>query len=130
MVEKYPQEMFSEQMVGQLPDQVKDALKEYGKRIHNNSEAVAMDECPEEVLTQFPSMMICCIWPVNSQEYFSLAKRLATVLFAALRSGGSFGVHTWVEKKNVQAQEFYSKLGFTAVYEDVRTGRCVLGRKF
>lgn len=125
MAEKYPKEAF---VLDSLPDQVGDALKWCGKRIHNSAETT--EEVPEDVLAQFPAVMVCCVWPVNPQEYFSLAKRLATVLFAALRSHGSFGVHTWVEKRNGPAQEFYSKLGFILVYEDVLTGRCMLGRKF
>lgn len=128
MAEKYPKEAFAEQGIAGLPEQVRLALQGYGKRIHD-SEA-ELDECPPDVVAQFPSLMVCCIWPVNAQEYFSLAKRLATVLFAALRSGGSFGVHTWVEKKNLSTQEFYSKLGFNVVHEDLRTGRCMMGRKF
>lgn len=128
LVERYPQEAFTEQVLGQVPEQLKGALQNHGKQIHN-SEA-ELDECPEDVLAQFPSLMICCIWPVNAQEYFSLAKRLATVLFAALRSCGSFGVHTWIEKKNAAAQDFYAKIGFNVVHEDLRTGRCMLGRKF
>lgn len=125
LAEKYPKVELEERCKG-LPSQVQDALKEHAKTIHNTDD----DECPPDVLVQYPSIMVCCIWPVNAQEYFSLAKRLATVLFAALRSGGSFGVHTWVEKRNSAAQEFYTKLGFTAVHEDRRTGRSMLGRKF
>lgn len=125
MAEKYPKEAFT---LDALPDQVGDALKWCAKRIHNSSGAT--EEVPEDVLAQFPAVMVCCVWPVNPQEYFSLAKRLATVLFAALRSHGSFGVHTWIEKRNGPAQEFYSKLGFNLVYEDVLTGRSMLGRKF
>lgn len=128
LMEKYPQQVFEDAVLGELQEQVKEAMKGYGKQIHNYESE--LDECPEDILTLFPSMMVCCVWPVNAQEYFSLAKRLATVLFAALRSGGSFGAHTWVEKKNVAAQEFYSKLGFAVVHEDHRTGRVMMGRKF
>lgn len=128
MIEKYPQDRFTDLVLGELPDELKLTLKYYGKQIHNCESE--LDSCPDDVLAQFPSTMVCCIWPVNAQEYFSLAKRLATVLFAALRSGGSFGVHTWVEKKNRLVQEFYSKLGFNIVHEDLRSGRVMMGRKF
>lgn len=126
LAQKYPQELFS--AAQQLGEPLKGHLERLGKRIHQGSEMD--DECPEDVAAQYPSVMVCCIYPVNPQEYFSLAKRLATVLFAAFRSNGSFGVHTWIDKGSSAAQEFYSKLGFNVVYEDHIKARTMLGRKF
>ena len=124
--EKYAKELFEDNSLGSLPEQAKATLKAYGRKMYNSE----VDEIPEDLMSQYPSPIVCCIWPVNAQEYYSLAKRLATVLFAALRSCGSFGAHTWIEKRNGQGQEFHTKLGFTVVHEDIRTGRCMLGRKF
>lgn len=127
MVQKYPQDCFYDPRVAALADPVKEFLQRLGKRIHGSD---IEDECAEDLLTQYPSVLICCIWPVNPQEYFSLAKRLVTVLFAAFRSNGSFGVHTWIDKSDAIAQDFYSKLGFNVVHEDRDKARTMLGRKF
>lgn len=129
MAEKYAADAFSDQVLGQFPEQARVCLADCGKRIHGGA-VEELGGCPDDVLSQFPATMICCVWPVNPQEYFSLAKRLVTVLFAALRSHGSFGVHTWVQKRNAGVMDFYAKLGFNVVHEDLLTGRCMLGRKF
>lgn len=124
LAEKYPKERFSD--ASQLPE-LRSPLDWFAKQVHDSADA--LDDCPGDVLSQYPATMVCCVWPANPLER-GVAKRLATLLFAVLRSTGAFGVHTWIEKNNVAAQEFYAKLGFSVVHEDACTGRSMLGRKF
>jgi protein O-GlcNAcase/histone acetyltransferase len=85
---------------------------------------------PQEVLNTHPSIMTCSILKEDAANDTSIAKRLVTVLLAALRSNGSFGVHVCINTTDGYMHQFYTKLGFTDIYEDVTNGRVFLGRNF
>lgn len=85
---------------------------------------------PQDVLSTHPSIMTCCILKDQCSGDSSLAKRLVTVLLAALRSNGSFGVHVCINRTDHYMHQFYSKLGFVDIYEDATNGRVYLGRNF
>lgn len=87
-------------------------------------------EYPQEVLNSHPSIMTCCISKEECSGDTSLAKRLVTVLLAALRSNGSFGAHVCINTTDRYMHQFYSKLGLVEIYEDTANGRVYLGRNF
>lgn len=85
---------------------------------------------PPDVLNSHASIMTCCILKdqINSDE--SVYKRLVTILLAALRSNGSFGVHVCINQTDYFVHQFYSKLGFQEIYHDPIHARVFLGRNF
>lgn len=87
-------------------------------------------EYPPEVLNTHPSIITCCILKEHANDDSSLAKRLITVLLAALRSNGSFAAHVCINTTDQYMHQFYSKLGFVDVYEDAGNARTYLGRHF
>lgn len=87
-------------------------------------------DCPQEVLTTHPSIMACSILKDHMTADQSVGKRLVTVLLAALRANGSFGVHVCLNKTDRNMSQFYSKLGFVELYQDSINTRIYLGRNF
>lgn len=85
---------------------------------------------PQEVLSTHPSIMVCSVLGEQCTDDSSLPKRLVTVLLAALRSNGSFGVHVCINATDHYMHQFYSKLGLTEIYEDASNGRVFLGRNY
>lgn len=85
---------------------------------------------PQEVLNTHPSIMVCSVLKEQCNADSSLPKRLVTVLLAALRSNGSFGVHVCINTTDRFMHQFYSKLGFSEIFEDTTNGRVYLGRNF
>lgn len=86
-------------------------------------------DCPQDVLSTHPSIMTCCILKEHFTNDQSVAKRLVTVLLAALRSNGSSGVHACINQTDRFMHQFYSKLGFTEINHDCN-GKVYLGRNF
>ncbi|XP_059615750.1 protein O-GlcNAcase-like [Phlebotomus argentipes] len=85
-------------------------------------------DCPQEVLNGYPSMMTCCVLKEQLTHDPSVAKRLVTVLLAAFRSNGSFGVHVCINRTDRYMHQFYTKLGFAEILQD--NMRIYLGRNF
>lgn len=116
---KYPIELTESQELSQT---AKDSLAHF----HNFKY-----DCPLEVLAAHPSIMTCCI--LNDQNNIideSVSKRLVTVLLAALRSNGSFGVHVCINQTDRFMHQFYSKMGFIEIYHESNSARVYLGRNF
>lgn len=110
MIEKYPLEIIND-----------DSIREYIEYFHSSKVDV-----PVEVLATYPGAMTC-----GTLKEFDEEKRLLlTVLLAALRSNGCFGVHVSVNPKDQQSHQFYAKLGLVDVYDDSLNQRLYLGRKF
>lgn len=86
-------------------------------------------DCPHTVLATHPSMMTCCVLKDQFIADQSTAKRLVTVLLAALRSNGSSGVHASINNTDLFLHQFYSKLGFVELYQEP-TGKVYMGRNF
>ncbi|KAG4073125.1 hypothetical protein HA402_002514 [Bradysia odoriphaga] len=86
-------------------------------------------DCPLEVLTSHPSIMTCCVLKDHFTSDHSTAKRLVTVLLAALRSNGASGVHVCINLTDRFMHQFYSKLGFVEIHRDPN-GKVYLGRNF
>lgn len=87
-------------------------------------------ECAPEVLRTHPSMMTCCVLKELFIADQSTAKRLVTVLLAALRANGSSGVHACINRPDRFLHQFYSKLGFVELHEEPATGKVYMGRNF
>lgn len=68
-------------------------------------------QTPPDVLDTYPSHLHIDLLPRAQGR--GNGRRLLEALFAALRAGGSPGVHLGVGGKNVRAQGFYRHLGFT-----------------
>uniref|UniRef100_A0A1L8E3Q4 protein O-GlcNAcase n=2 Tax=Nyssomyia neivai TaxID=330878 RepID=A0A1L8E3Q4_9DIPT len=85
-------------------------------------------DCPQEVLTTYPSMMTCSVLKEQLTHDPSVAKRLVIVLLSAFRSNGSFGVHVCINHTDRYMHQFYTKLGFTEIQQD--NMRIYLGRNF
>lgn len=87
-------------------------------------------EGPPDVLNTHPSIMTCSVLkhPIEADE--SVSKRLVTILLAALRSNGSFGVHVCINLTDRYVHQFYTKLGFQEIYQDTINARVYLGRNF
>ncbi len=86
-------------------------------------------DCPLEVLNSHPSIMTCCVLKDHFTADHSTAKRLVTVLLAALRSNGASGVHVCINLTDRFMHQFYSKLGFAEIHRDPN-GKVYLGRNF
>lgn len=76
-----------------------------------------------EVLDAYPSHLHIDLLP--RAQGGGHGRRLLETLFAALKAGGSPGVHLGVGAKNVRAQGFYRHLGFTELRRDA--GGALLG---
>lgn len=86
-------------------------------------------DCPSSVLATHPSMMTCCVLKDQFIADQSTAKRLVTVLLAALRANGSSGVHACINSTDMFLHQFYSKLGFVELYQEP-SGKVYMGRNF
>lgn len=85
-------------------------------------------DCPVTVLNSYPSIMTCCILKEQLETDQSVCKRLVCVLLAALRTNGSCGIHVVINRLDAYMHQFYSKLGFSEVYQD--HAKTILGRNF
>ncbi|XP_030562779.1 protein O-GlcNAcase [Drosophila novamexicana] len=86
--------------------------------------------CPTEVCGTFPAVISAAILREAEQHDNGIAKRLLTVLLAALRANGCFGVHVCVPEQDKEQMNFYTKIGFVEVYRDGRSKCIYLGRRF
>lgn len=86
-------------------------------------------DCPLDVFGTHPSLMTCCMLKEDFMTDNSTAKRLVTVLLAALRSNGSSGVHACINSTDRFLHQFYSKLGFVEIYQEPN-GKLYMGRHF
>lgn len=85
-------------------------------------------DCPQNILTQYPSIINCSILKDHVHADLSVSKRLICVLLASLRTSGSSGCHVTLNKTDLYMQEFYGKLGFTEIYHEET--KLMLGRNF
>lgn len=86
-------------------------------------------ECPAEVLASHPSIITCSVVQEQFMADQSVAKRLVTVLLAALRANGSAGVHGVINNTDLFLRSFYAKLGFVELHEEP-SGKVYMGRNF
>lgn len=85
---------------------------------------------PQDVINSYPSIMNCCILKEQLEIDESVSKRLVTILLAALRSNGSFGVHVSINQTDHFLHQFYSKIGFQEIFHDLNNAKVYLGRNF
>lgn len=123
MVEKYPSEWLDTKT--ELHQSVRDSMAYFHRRIKDSDVSACV--LSDDLLNTYPSVLICSVLK-EVEEDQSIAKRLITLLLAALRSNGSFGAHVCLAVGDIADQQFYLKLGFNEVQRDTI---CVyLGRNF
>lgn len=118
MCQKYPLSLLD------LPETTQ-AAKETINHFHNFKFA-----SPQAVLGTHPSIITCCILKEQLMIDQSVCKGVITVLLAALRSNGSFGVHVCINRTDGNMFQFYSKLGFVELHQDELQSKLYLGRNF
>lgn len=118
MCEKYPLEKFVN-----LPDL--DFVKNNVNTFHNFKY-----DCPTCVYSTYPSILTLGILKDDLILNSSIAKQMVTVLLAALRSNGSFGVHVCLNDVQCGDIDFYLKLGFNEIFRDNDNSLIYLGRQF
>ncbi|XP_066587298.1 protein O-GlcNAcase [Prorops nasuta] len=82
----------------------------------------------EQLCRQHPSKLFCAVLPSVTDQ--SVAKRLITCVLAALRTNGSFGVHTTMKDNDKVMHEFYGKLGFVDSPQEESKGTITMCRSF
>ncbi|KAL5282972.1 MGEA5 family protein [Megaselia abdita] len=87
-------------------------------------------ECPPCVYSTYPSILSLGILKDDLIMNSSLAKQILTVLLAALRSNGSFGVHICLDDRQCGEMDFYLKLGFNEIFRDTENSTIYLGRQY
>lgn len=115
---KYPISLLDEPNITQA---AKDSINHF----HNFKFA-----SPQDVLNTHPSIMTCCVLKEQLMIDQSVCKRVMTVVLAALRSNGSFGVHVCINPTDGNMFQFYSKLGFVELYHDEVQAKLYMGRHF
>lgn len=85
---------------------------------------------PVDVLNSHSAIVTCCLLKELYVYDQTLPKRLITLLFAALRANGYFSVHVCINSDDKYLYQFYLKLGFGELYEDVTHNKTFLGRTF
>ncbi|EDV94572.1 GH21911 [Drosophila grimshawi] len=119
--EKYPKTL--------LDDTAKShkLVSSFVERFHMHVDEVV---CPTEVYGTFPAVISAATLREAEQHDNGIAKRLLTVLLAALRACGCFGVHACVPQEDREQVNFYTKVGFVDIYRDEGSKCIYLGRRF
>ncbi|KAH8312042.1 hypothetical protein KR044_009075 [Drosophila immigrans] len=86
--------------------------------------------CPTEVSGSFPALISAATLKEAEQRDNGIVKRLLTVLLAALRANGCFGVHVCIPEQDGEQLGFYTRIGFIEIYRN-ESNKCIyLGRRF
>lgn len=98
-------------------------------RIVESVHTKADEACPTEVYGSFPALISTATLREAEQHDNGITKRMLTVLLAALRANGCFGVHVRVPEQDREQLNFYTKIGFIEIYRN--DGKNIyLGRRF
>lgn len=124
--EKYPKALL-ESETGDGTGKSQKLLTHFKELIHGSTGGVV---CPTEVSGSFPAVLSAATLREAEQRDSGVAKRLLTVLLAALRANGCFGVHVSLPEEDAEQLSFYTKMGFIEVYRN-ESNKCIyLGRRF
>lgn len=125
--EKYRKELL-ENETGDGNGKSQKLLTHFKELIHGGNSASLV--CPIEVSGSFPAVLSAATLREAEQRDSGIAKRLLTVLLAALRANGCFGVHVCLSDEDAEQLCFYTKIGFIEVYRN-EVNKCIyLGRRF
>ncbi|XP_060650995.1 protein O-GlcNAcase [Drosophila nasuta] len=121
--EKYPKTLLeTDGDVGTNPHKL---VAQFVEAFHSSPVA-----CPTEVSGSFPAVISAATLKEAEQRDSGLAKRLLTVLLAALRANGCFGVHICIPENDGEQLSFYTRIGFIEIYRN-ESSKCIyLGRRF
>ncbi|KAM8706923.1 hypothetical protein ACLKA7_011083 [Drosophila subpalustris] len=121
--EKYPRTLLETDAAGS--SKAHKMVAEFVETFHNCAAV-----CPSEVFGTFPALLSAGTLREAEQRDNGIVKRLLTVLLAALRANGCFGVHVCVPEQDTEQMSFYTKIGFIEVYRN-EISKCIyLGRRF
>lgn len=124
MQEKYTQSLMENGHDKFTPsDKLNNLLKDLLKEWHNYNY-----ECPVEVSSSYPAVINLAVLSNTSARDYGIEKRLLTIVLAALRSMGCFGLHVRLNSKEMT--QHYARMGFTEIYRDSITQTVYLGRRF
>ncbi|EDW81646.1 uncharacterized protein Dwil_GK10916 [Drosophila willistoni] len=129
--EKYPKSLIDPEDDANLVGngKLQQLIHSFVDKFHNSTEPLEI--CPPaEVTSSFPAVMCAATTKEADQQDNGIAKRMLTVLLAALRANGCFGVHVCVPEHNVDQVNFYTKIGFVDVYREESRHCIYLGRRF
>uniref|UniRef100_A0A336LRR3 protein O-GlcNAcase n=1 Tax=Culicoides sonorensis TaxID=179676 RepID=A0A336LRR3_CULSO len=103
---KYPLSMLNETNISKV-------ARETIKHFHNFK-----FDFPQKVLSAHGSIISCCVLKDQLLIDQNIPKRLMTVLLACLRSNGSFGGFSCINRSDNFLYDFYSKIGFTELLSE------------
>ncbi|KAH8264228.1 hypothetical protein KR038_004797 [Drosophila bunnanda] len=125
---KYPKELsLQEPETGEGLAQL---VARFVEKFHNSSGNEAVVQCPVEVSGSFPAVICAGTFRDAEERDSGISKRLLTVLLAALRANGCFGIHVCVPERDVGQVNFYTRIGFVDVYREEATKCIYMGRRF
>ncbi|XP_030373978.1 protein O-GlcNAcase [Scaptodrosophila lebanonensis] len=128
MREKYPKSLLETEGNADEGFQKRtEFLSHFLEKFHNNCTTKAS---PADVIGSFPAILTAATLPDAEHRDNGISKRLLTVLLAALRANGCFGVHVCVAEKDTEKVAFYSRLGFAEIYRDGSDNLIYFGRRF
>ncbi|KAH8268657.1 hypothetical protein KR026_011278 [Drosophila bipectinata] len=122
--EKYPKDL----CLPESEEHLKPFVSQFVEQFHGSSEA--LEQCPSEVSGSFPAVLKAATLREVEECDAGIMKRLLTVLLAALRANGCFGIHVCVPEHDVGQVAFYSRIGFVDIYRE-EVNKCIyMGRRF
>ncbi|KAH8340572.1 hypothetical protein KR059_001267 [Drosophila kikkawai] len=128
MRDKYPKELsLQESETGKGLAQL---VARFVEQFHRSSGSEAVEQCPVEVSGSFPAVLSAGTFREAEERDSGISKRLLTVLLAALRANGCFGVHVCIPEREVGQVNFYTRIGFVDVYREEATKCIYMGRRF
>ncbi|KAH8281080.1 hypothetical protein KR054_010184 [Drosophila jambulina] len=129
MREKYPKELgLPESETGEALAQL---VARFVEQFHGSSSgSEGAEQCPVEVSGSFPAVICAGTFREAEERDSGISKRLLTVLLAALRANGCFGVHVCIPERDVGQVNFYTRIGFVDVYREEATKCIYMGRRF
>ncbi|KAH8374709.1 hypothetical protein KR200_004206 [Drosophila serrata] len=128
MRDKYPKEFrLQDSETGEGLTQL---VARFVEQFHGSSGNETVEQCPVEVSGSFPAVISACTFREAEERDSGISKRLLTVLLAALRANGCFGIHVCVPERDVGQINFYTRIGFVDVYRKEATKCIYMGRRF
>jgi len=124
--EKYPKDLCPQEG----GEDVRQLVTSFVEKFHCSGGNVPLEQCPVEVSSSFPAVLVCGTLREAEDRDSGITKRMLTVLLAALRANGCFGAHVCVPEKDVGQVNFYSRIGFVEVYREEATKCIYMGRRF
>ncbi|KAH8306245.1 hypothetical protein KR018_005071 [Drosophila ironensis] len=124
--EKYPKDL----CLQEGGEGLRQYVTRFVDQFHGSSASEDLEQCPAEVSGSFPAVLRAATLREAEERDSGIVKRLLTVLLAALRANGCFGIHVCVPEQDAGQVNFYSRIGFMDVYREEATKCIYMGRRF